>query len=362
MSIKVAPWFTRLFPPERVERLVHSEFGLEFYQQFLIRHGVSMFITGVPDSGKTQLDCYILEWLCQLETIVKWDTGKEDILPLFNFGKPIQFLIPWGCKLIIRGKMPCECIITPVMAPELYFSMIRKDWINILSIRNFFLEEEEMKKYVRAIFRHFSLRARLDEFDGWVPACIDLDEAHAIVGSGRIDKTDIAQKTGQDLGNSIKESRKKKIRFILISQGFYDLPGISRENTPCYGVKRGTICERRDNPRINYLSGFARECESRHGWIILPNGKYFGRESPLSFPFYPDPPGIRLFYIGFFDALGGDEMDEILPELGRYAAAAMRPEEIERVPSRSLVPPVVNDEDEPVKWEMPAEWKEMMES
>ena len=339
MSIKVAPWFTKLYPQERIDRLVHSEFGLEFYQQFLMRKGVSMFITGVPDSGKTNLDTYILEWLAPLETIIKWDTGKEDILPLFNFGRPIQFLIPYGCELEIRGKMPCDFIITPVMAPELFFNMIRPGWINIFSIRNFFLEENEMKKYVRAIFQKFLLRARLDEFEEWTPAVIDLDEAHAIVGSGRIDKSDIAQKTGQDLGNAIKESRKKKIRFILISQGFYDLPAISRENTPCYGVKRGTICEKRDNPTINYLSGFARECESRHGWIVLPNGKYFGRTGPISFPFYPDPEGIRIFYHRFKDAIRDEDGVYELLNDGGWRAASVFPLEPEiRIPSISQIP------------------------
>jgi hypothetical protein len=343
----------------RIERFLHSEFGLELYQQFLIRKGVSAFITGVPDSGKTQLDTYLLEWLAPLETIVKWDTGKGDILPLFNFGKPIQFLIPYGCKLEIRGVMPCEYIITPVMAPELYFRMIKKDWINIISVRNFFVEEDEMKKYVRDMFNNFLLSARLDEFADWTPAVIDLDEAHAIVGSGRIDKSDIAQKTGQGIGNSVKESRKKEIRFILISQGYYDLPAISRENTPLYGVKRGTVCEKRDNPTINYLSGFARECESRHGWIVLPNGKYYGRVSPMAFPFYPDPPGIKIMYHNFKDRESKDESDEMMPDLGRYSAAAIPPEKIACALSISQVPEVlVDDEQRPVRFEMPESWKE----
>jgi hypothetical protein len=237
--------------------------------------------------------------------------------------------------------------------------MIKPGWINILSIRNFFLEEDEMKKYVRAMFNRFLLRARLNEFAAWTPATIDLDEAHAIVGSGKIDNSDIAKKTGQDIGNSIKESRKKKIRFIVISQGYYDLPSISRENTPCYGVKRGTICEKRDNPTIHYLSGFARDCESRHGWIVLPNGKYYGRFSPISFPFYPDPPGVQILYHKFKDGAHGEE-DELLPDyLGQYFDRITPPEVLQSwVPSRSQLPACVDVENRSIRYEIPDSWNQ----
>jgi hypothetical protein len=339
MSIVVPPWFIQRYPVEDIEWLLHSEFGLEFYQQFLIHKGISMFITGVPESGKTQLDLWVLKWLKELETIVKWDTGKDDILPLFNFGKPIQFLIPYGCHFEIKGPLPCEVVITPVLAPELYLDYIRRDWINILCIRNFFIDEIEMKKYVRDIFRGFLRRARLNEFEGWSPATIDLDEAHAVMGSDRFGKDDISQKTGVELGMDLKESRKKGFRFILISQGYYDLPPLSRENTPCYGVKRGTMCDKHDNTTINYLSGFARECEARHGWIILPNGKYYGRRNPLAFPFFPDPPGIRIIYRGFYDQISkGDTEEELLNDGGWRAASYIQHDQEVRAPSIAEIP------------------------
>jgi hypothetical protein len=229
--------------------------------------------------------------------------------------------------------------ILPVPAPELYFDFIKKDWINIIAVRNFFLDETEMKRYVRAMFKGFLRRLRLDEFEAWTPAVIDLDEAHAVMGSDRFEKDDISKKTGQDLGANLKESRKKGVRWILISQGYYDLPPISRENTPCYGVKRGTICDKRDNPTINYLSGFARECESHHGWIVLPNGKYYGRTGPLIFPFFPDPAGLRIIYRGFVDAMPVDNGENELLNDGGWRAVSMYQHDQEvRVISRSQLP------------------------
>lgn len=319
MSIKIPPWFTKQFSEERMQSFCHSEIGLELFKQFIAIKGTSMFITGNPGSGKSQKSDYFIELLCPFETIIFWDTGKEDVLPLFNFGKPIQFLIPFGCRLDIKGDLPVECIITPVMAPECFFDLVKKDWINIISIRNFFADEREMKIYVKKMFKGFLLKARLGQFEAWTPAAIVADEAHAIMGSLRIDRSVEAQQTGQDAANILKEVRSKEIRWIIISQGYYDLQGTARENTPCYVVCRGTICDKRDNPTINYLSGFARTCEPRHGWVVMPNGEYYGRTSPIKFPYYPSPSGIRLVYHQFADLLKDTEDEELFPELGRQA-------------------------------------------
>jgi hypothetical protein len=326
MSIRIPPWFTDKFPEERMQKFCHSEFGLELFKQFLSIVGTHMFIMGNPGSGKSQKLDYFIELLCELETIIYWDTGKDDMLPLFNFGKPIQILIPYGCTLEIKGDLPVECIITPVMAPELFFDNIQKDWINIISVRNFFIEEREMKKYVRAIFKGFLLKARLGQFDSWTPAAIVVDETHAIMGSLRIDKSAEAQQTGQDTANILKEVRSKGIRWIIVSQGFYDLQGTARENAPCYVVCRGTIVDRRDNPILNYISGFARNCEPRHGWVVLPNGRYFGRLSPMTFPYYPAPQSIWVIYTPKFADQPKDlELDEFLQE-GRLAFSETSPD------------------------------------
>jgi len=318
MSIKIPPWFTSRFPEERMQKFCHSEFGLELFKQFLSIKGSSLFIMGNPGSGKSQKEKYFTELLCEIETIISWDTGKDDVLPYFNFGKPIQFLIPYGCELKIKGNLPVECIITPVMAPEMFFDFIRKDWINIISIRNFFQDEKELKKYVRAMFKGFLLKARKGEFASWTPATFVADEAHVIMGSLRIDKSSESQQTGQDAANILKEVRSIGIRWIIISQGYYDLQGTARENTPSYVVCRGTIVDRRDNPNINYLSGFARRCDPRHGWVVLPNGDYFGRYSPITFPYYPAPAGVSIIYSGFEDTEKDMETDELLVD-GRQA-------------------------------------------
>jgi hypothetical protein len=314
MSIKIPPWFTSRFPEERMKKFCHSQFGLELFKQFLSIVGTHLFIIGNPGSGKSQKINYFLELLCRLETIIYWDTGKDDVLPLFNFGKPVQFLIPYGCNLEIKGELPVECIITPVLDPGMYFDLIKKDWINIISVRNFFSEEKELKKYVKAIFKGFLLKARKGMFSAWTPASIVADEAHVIMGSLRIDKSQESQETGRDAANILKEVRYNGIRWIISSQGFYDLQGTARENAPTYVGCRGMIVDRRDHPRLNWLSGFARNCEPWDGWIVLPNGDYFGKYGPIKFPFFPSPAGIRIVYEGYLDLLEDTEDEELLQD------------------------------------------------
>jgi hypothetical protein len=217
--------------------------------------------------------------------------------------------------------------------------MIRPGAINIISLRNFFLEEKNLKRYVRAMFGGFLLHLRLDRFKTWLPAVMSVDEAHVILGNLRIDRSPDGMATGQDTANILKECRSKGLRWLIVSQGFYDLQGTARENTPCYIISRGTIVEKRDNPTLNYLSGFARTCESKHGWIVLPNGEYYGKESPIPFPLF-EGAKIRVIYRGFYDE-HKDLMDplEIWDQVdpGLYAERMIPGEPAPVIPSRYAI-------------------------
>jgi hypothetical protein len=289
---------------------------------------MSIFFTGTPGSGKSQKDRYFLQYFAPFETIIKWDTGKDDIQLLFNMGIPIRVLIPWGCKFEMRGEIPPDIEIIPVPTPGMMFNQIKPKQINIISLRNYFIDEKNLKAYVREMYKNYLLRLRLGEFDEWLPAVNDNDEAHVVLGNLRIDSSAEGKQTWQEIANILKECRSKGLRWIIISQGFYDLVGTARENTPCYVVGRGTICDKRDNPIINYLSGFARSCESKHAWIVLPNGKYYGRTSPIPFPLF-ESMKTRIIYRGFVD----EEKDlieepEIQPgDAGLYSHLLTKPNE-----------------------------------
>lgn len=332
---RVPPWFTEAFPADKMEAFCHTEWCRQFFKQVISRKGTSMYFTGTPGSGKTQKDRYFLQYFAPFETIIKWDTGKDDIQLAFTLGKPIQILIPIGCHFDMRGEIPEDCEITPVPVPEYMFRLIKPGYVNIISVRNYFIEEKALKTYVREMFRNFLLKLRLGDFDAWLPAALSADEAHVLLGNLRIDNSADGKQTGQDVANILKECRSKGLRWLITSQGFYDIVGTARENVPCYVVSRGTQVERRDNPKLNYLSGFARSCESKHGWIVLPNSDHFGKTSPIPFPYF-EPMKTRIIYRGFVDEVR--EMKEDTGLLGAdpgIYASQMIPKETEPVlPSR----------------------------
>jgi len=338
MSIKIPPWFTAQFEEVKMQKFCHEEWCLEFFEQVVMRKGTSIFFTGSPGSGKSQKDRYFLQYFAPFETIIKWDTGKDDIQLVFTLDRPIQVLIPYGCSFEMRGTLPKDYIITPVPVPEIMFRLIKSGYINIISLRNYFIDEKNLKAYVRAMFKGFLLRLRLDQFDGWLPALLDLDEVHVILGNLRIDSSSDGKQTGQEIANILKECRSKGLRWFIISQGFYDVQGTARENTPCYVVSRGTLVDRRDNPKLNYLSGFARQCESRHGWILLPNGDYFGKTSPIPFPYF-EPMKTRIIYRGFVDEEKDvpDTIEMWGGDTGIFGSQMIPPEQSPEIPSRYTV-------------------------
>lgn len=333
--IKIPPWFTSKFSADKMKKFCHEEWCLEFFKQVIAVHGMSLFFTGTPGSGKTQKERYFLQYFAPFETVIKWDTGKDDLQLMFTLGIPVQVLIPYGCHFEIRGDMPCDYIVTPVPVPGLMFDLIRPGWVNIISLRNFFLEEKNLKRYVREMFRGFLLRLRLDQYKAWLPAVLSVDEAHVILGNMRIDSSTDGKQTGQDAANILKECRSKGLRWSIVSQGFYDLQGTARDNVTCYVVSRGTNVERRDNPKLNYLSGFARSCESKHGWLVLPNGDHYGKTSPIPFPYF-EPAKVRIIYRNFVDEEKDlPEIDDVnIGDVGVFAAAMMKPEKSPIPPSR----------------------------
>ena len=109
-----------------------------------------------------------------------------------------------------------------------------------------------------------------------------------------------------------------RIRNLIITQRFKDVPGPIRENSPCYIVCRGVNVENSDHPLIHWLSGFARKALPRQGWWII-DGRHFYSDRPMKFPHFEIPPNIRITYSDFEDGEKDMETDELIPALGRLA-------------------------------------------
>lgn len=339
----IPPWYLNACRdcPESIseadlEKFIHSPFWNEFFKQVINKNGMHIFLMGQTYSGKSQKSRHLLKWIAPKETIIDIDTGKPgDMQLMFTLGKPVQILVPYGCRLELRGTLPCETIITPIFDPKQYWNEIKKGWINIISLQNFFLEEDNHRRYVRQIFKNYLLDAKLGKHKHFTPCTIRADEAQSILGSGRVTASQEAKATGQDAANIMRQIRAMGERWMIISQSYYDIVGGARENAPCYVVCRGTKVDRRDNNTLHYLSGFAETCEPREGWVVMPNGRYFDRSDSLKFPFYPIP-AIRAIYRGFVDEVRDLPEDEELwtGDLGVFAAEMIKPEVQEVGPSR----------------------------
>lgn len=344
----IPPWYLKAcsecpesISPEDIEKFIHSPFWNEFYKQVIAKNGMHIFIMGQTYSGKSQKSRHLLKWISPKETIIDIDTGKPGDLPLLlTLGKPVQILIPYGCRLELRGDVPCEVIITPVFDPKQYWNEIKKGWINIISLQNFFLDEDNHRRYVRQMFKNYLLDAKLGKHQHFTPCTIRADEAQSILGSGRVTASPEAKATGQDAANVMRQIRAMGERWMIVAQSFYDIVGGARENAPCYVVCRGTKVDRRDNSILNYLSGFATNCEPREGWVVMPNGRYFDRSDSLKFPLYPIPP-VRVIYRGFVDEITDNQTPEEFwtrVDPGVFADQMVEPEKQQAMPSRYEIP------------------------
>lgn len=320
-----------------IEKFIHSPFWLEFFKQVIGKNGMHIFIMGQTYSGKSQKKRHLLKWIAPKETIIDIDTGKPgDLHLMLTLGKPVQILIPYGCRLELRGKLPCEVIVTPVFDPKQYWNEIKKGWINIISLQNFFLDEDNHRRYIRQMFRNYLLDAKLGKHKHYTPATVCADEAQSILGSGRVTASAEAKATGQDAANVMRMIRAMGIRWMIVSQSYYDIVGGARENAPCYVVCRGTKVDRRDSSVLHYLSGFAENCEPREGWVVMPNGRYFDRSDSLKFPLYEIPP-VRVIYRGFVDEtndIASSDESWQRADPGIFAGQMIQPEQDERIPSR----------------------------
>jgi hypothetical protein len=364
MVHEISPYLRSQFVNGELDDLFRLDEGLgfELYHQILNFKGKHVSIIGDSRSGKSEKGKYFDWWFSRMgETLIIFDTGKDGDLecyfdnsdPAFRFNKPVQILIPYegGCKFIVKGAPKnIEVRIIPVMAPSMYFDMIQKGWINIISLRNYFQDVQKLKRYMKEMIKNFSLRARLGDFDAWTPAVLKIDEAHESMGKQSVAKDRESIMLSMEFANMERQLASAKIRMEIITQSYYDLPEAVAKNTHCFIVCRGAYAEKRDSKAINYLQGFAEQAREWQGWIVI-HGRHFYSTCPIPFPLMGTPENIRIYYEGFADGPENveDEVSELLIDAGWRGAGFVRG--VEKGLSLSLgnLPAVVEtDEENPV--------------
>jgi len=89
----------------------------------------------------------------------------------------------------------------------------------------------------------------------------------------------------------------------------------------------GAVVKSDESKLMHRLAEYSQNYSKKEGLFIFPDGDYYPRTCPWTFPDFPKPKGARVRYIGKVDRpVAQEEVEQELPDLGRYAADAVEPE------------------------------------
>lgn len=354
--------------------------GLRFYDEFLTQHGKHLFIFGTTGGGKTQKGYAMVDWLKHLETQIWFDTGKtNEILPLLCMGKKVRLIVPKGTDIEIGGydkgdwkKIENHPDVIQISSPYDALSAIStgswdtgrnrvRDTITIISFRNAFTRKEMAVSWVAEFFEQLAERCRLNTMPNIFPASLHIDESQWAMAGKRISAEGERSKASEIITENALELRSAGIRLILYAQDYTNIPPAARENMLFNILCKGANVSSDENGN---LSKWCRYAEHRnpptpmqykpwHGRFIFENGDSYPPLNPWKFRLYPleetDRNWIKRLHVryeGKYDIRSGETEteEECIPELGRFSAMAIKPEEQEAIISRWQSEGVMTDD------------------
>jgi len=295
--------------------------GYDFYSKFLMVKGTHCLIVGNTGSGKTQKGYWMVSYLCELETIVWIDAGKNnEILPLFYLGKPVRVICPVGTTLEFPG-LPDELkpdVIKITFSRDVW-DAVKKGHINIFAFRNTIADEAKKARWMSEIFTHLSIRTRLNDMPSIFPMSIFIDEAQWIVTSHRIKSNESRTKAAEVITENALEIRGSEGRLILLTQSFRNITVASRENMPAVLIGRRAEITSSDSKVLAERSVYCGRYKSHQGLFVFPDGDINPWNCPWAFPYYPMPEGVTCRYIGFWDEQPKEtDAAELMPAMSKY--------------------------------------------
>lgn len=346
--------------------------GVKFIKEFVWVKGSHLFIVGNTGSGKTQKGYFIMDWLCRgtafnghpgPETQIWISTGKSnEILPLFCMGLPVRIIHPKGSLVEVyegKDKKPiADLEIVQVSDPGSAWWAVKKGAINIFEFRNTITQYEGVRSHwMSTLFETLATWTREGRMPRIFPCTIYCDETQWFLAGTRISTDSDRVKTSEIVTENALEIRSAGGRLIFFAQDFKNITPASRENMTCTLLCRGAQVSREDNAAL------AIHCYMKYGRLpahYRPNeGKFVhadGSAYPVTgvwrFPLYPkdeqDRKWISRITVKYGKKYGenteADEVqDEMIPNLGRYAALAIPPEKWQPGFSRSEMPEAVPD-------------------
>ena len=352
---------------ETQRKFILTAVGLRFYVEFLLKYGYHLFLFGTTGSGKTNKGYAFMDWLKHLELQIWFDSGKQgEILPLLCMDRKVRIVVPLGCGLQIEERVhgkwqPIQNHpeIVQVLSPtEAILSISEGSWdknrnrvrdtITIISFRNFFTKKEIAINWVASFFENLAERAR-NPHDGNMPritpATIHVDESQWAIAGRKVSGEGERTKASEIIAENAMELRSASFRLVLYSQSYKGIPPAARENMLFNVICHSGVVTAEENGNLSKWCNHATwrspsspmQYKVQHGRFVFENGDSYPSDKPWSFRKYPLDEndrkwiaGLRVRYDGKFDTRQEEVQEECLPELGRFSAMAIPPEEQEQ--------------------------------
>lgn len=331
--------------------------GKMFLDDFVWLHGNHCFVIGTTGSGKTNKGYWLVNWLKHTETQIWMDSGKSDeILPLLCQGLPVQIIVPKYADVVIEErvngkwqKIKNHPLITHVADAGDTWWAVRKKTINILCFRNAFWTTSARTEWMSTLFETLATWSRLRRMPAIFPFSFHFDETQWAISGSRITRDSERVKSTEIIQENVLEIRSIGGRIIAYAQGFLNLPPAMRDNLVCSILCRGADISsdqsKKLSPHCNTPPWVKSPAHFRRneGKFVTEDGRASPTDRPWQFSLFPkkeeDREWIkrcRVRYDGFNDQRPkeSETEEECIPELGRFSAMAIKPEEQEAIINR----------------------------
>jgi hypothetical protein len=368
-TVGINPKFLKKLDPQQSKFLL-TAVGLRFYDEFLCKHGYHLFIFGTTGSGKTNKGYSFVDWLKHLELQIWFDSCKtNEILPLLCLDRKVRIITPTGTNITIEEyrdhkwqPIPDHPEIVHVSSAYDALSSIspgtwdasrnlKRDTITILSFRNAFSKKELAVLWVSEFFEYLAERLRNNTMPDITPASLHVDESQWAMAGKRISGEGIRSKASEIITENALDLRSSGIRLVIYAQGYKNIPPAARENMLFNVLCKGSDVDAEENGNLSKWCRFhpARDPPSPmqflpyHGRFVFENGDSYPPRNPWRFRLYPLEErdrkwirGLRIRYEGKHDQRSelSEATEELIPELGRYSAMAIKPDKQKDIISR----------------------------
>ena len=340
---------------ERQRAFLQTGVGRKFYDEYLCRHGNHTYNISNTGGGKTQRNYWLVDFLKHSENIIWVSTGKSgEILPLLFMGCKVRIIIPRDAEFKIAGleSAPTQPEIIEVDSPsESWWRVWGKEWddnrnptynkITIFEFRNT-LDPGIRSKWMADLFTSLAEWSREGAMPKIFPCAIFIDESQWVIAGTRITTDQARVKTAEIITENILENRSIGVRMVLSAQDYKNITPATREQTLNAILGRGAHITSDENRELARACGDIRTgISDTHGFkrnearFVFDDNRFYPN-NPWKFPLFPLDESDREKIKRMVVVYGRkhipktelqQEQEEFLPELGRFSAMAIPPEQ-----------------------------------